>query len=225
MNSISGLQCLRPYLFRDLPVARKVVYTRFYNTTAHLASQAAYSTKEVEDFDSTSPRNTSSEGTYPEKPSPASPQGKQSPGNRAHGPAVKGCKAVAARIEELKAANALVYPRMRRSSSALNFKEYIKRYGKLKAEEKLDEAVTIRGMFEMTSTYDEPNSFIGRVLSVRISGKKLVFLDLVQDGQVLQAICSFGSVAASRDLAPFRTFSHLVRRGDIVCKSTTISPL
>ncbi|KIM97959.1 hypothetical protein OIDMADRAFT_105416 [Oidiodendron maius Zn] len=59
-------------------------------------------------------------------------------------------------------------------------------------------------------------NFCGRVLSVRISGKKLVFLDLVQDDRVLQVICSFGSVAASGDLAPFRTFSHLVRRGDIV---------
>jgi len=137
MNSISGLQCLRPYLFRDLPITRKLVYARFYNTTAHLAVQAAYGAKEVEDVSS----------VCPEKSSPASPQEKQSPGNSAHGPGGKGCKAVAERIEELKAANALVYPRIQRSSSALNFKEYAKRYGKLKAGELLDEVVTIRGIF------------------------------------------------------------------------------
>ena len=217
MSSISGLQCLRPYLFRDLPVTKKSVYTRFYNTTAQFAAQATYSVKGVEDVD-TSPGKSYLERTYPGKSSSALPQETQSPGSISHGPAAKGRKAVAERIEELKVANALVYPRIQRINSALNFKEYTKRYGKLKAGEKLDEAVTIRGIFEMISpVYDKPNSSIGRVLSVRISGKKLVFLDLVQDDQVLQVICSFGSVAASGDLTPFRTFSHLVRRGDIVC--------
>jgi hypothetical protein len=152
MSSISGLQCLRPYLFRDLPVARKLVYARFYNTTAHLAVQTAQSEKDVENVVGTSPKKTSPERRYPEKPSPASLQGEQSPGNSAHGPGVKCHKATAERIEELKAANALVYPRIQRSSSALNFKEYAMRYGKLKAGEKLDEVVTIRGTFEMIST-------------------------------------------------------------------------
>lgn len=217
MSSISGLQCLRPYLFRDLPVAKKSVYTRFYNTTAQFAAQAAYSVKGVEDVD-TSPGKSYLKRTYPENPSSALPQENRSPGSISYGPATKGRKAVAERIEELKVANALVYPRIQRINSALNFKEYTKRYGKLRAGEKLDEAVTIRGIFVIISlAYDKPNSSIGRVLSVRISGKKLVFLDLVQDDRVLQVICSFDSVAASGDLAPFRTFSHLVRRGDIVC--------
>jgi hypothetical protein len=195
MSSITGLQCLRPYLFRDLPVARRLVYARFYNTTRRLAAQVGSAGEEgagVRDI---------------------------SPGNGAAAAKVKGRSAVEQRIEELKAANALVYPRIQRNSSAIGFQEYTKRYGNLKAGVKLDEVVTIQGILVETLLpwRRQTDCCVGRVLSVRLSGKKLVFLDIVQDGQVLQAICSLGNFT-SPDIAPFRTFSHLVRRGDIVCK-------
>lgn len=194
MSSITGLQCLRPYLFRDVPVARRLVYARFYNTTRRLATQAG----------SGGEQGTGAEDTLAENGAAK----------------VKGRSAVELRIEELKAANAVVYPRIQRNSSAIGFQEYTKRYGNLKAGVKLDEVVTIQGILVETLMpwRRQTDCCVGRVLSVRLSGKKLVFLDIVQDGQILQAICSLASFALSSDTAPFRTFSHLVRRGDIVCK-------
>jgi lysyl-tRNA synthetase, class II len=207
MSSVAGLQCLRPYLFRDLPAARKLVYARFYNTTRCLAAQAAYNEQKRKATGDTSTGN----------PSSASPLGIQSLGHAAVGG--KGRSPVEERIEKLKAANALVYPRIQRSSSAISFREYTKRYSKLKAGLKLDEIVTIRGIFETVfAPVRHTNSSTGRVLSVRTAGKKLVFLDLVQDGQVLQAICNLGNIESlSSETVPFRTFSHIVRRGDTVC--------
>lgn len=207
MGSVAGLQCLRPYLFRDLPVARRLVYAHFYNTARCLASQAgpdAYKGKDAKD-------------TLSGKRSTANIREKQL-AKTAVG--VVGPSSMQDRIEELKAANALAYPRIQRSSSAISFQEYTKRYGNLKAGVKLDDVVTIRGILLETINPSErkTNSSTGRVLSVRISGKKLVFMDIIQDGQILQAICSLGKVGLSEDPEPFRAFSHLVRRGDIVCK-------
>jgi hypothetical protein len=207
MGSVAGLQCLRPYLFRDLPVARRLAYTRFYNTARCLATQAgpgAYKGKDAED-------------TLSGKPSAVTSLGKQS----AKAPVgVAGPSSVQDRVEELKAANALAYPRIQRSSSAITFQEYTKRYGNLKAGVKLDDVVTIRGILLETINPRErkTNCSTGRVLSVRISGKKLVFMDIIQDGQILQAICNLGKVGLSENPEPFRAFSHLVRRGDIICK-------
>lgn len=137
MSSIAGLQCLRPYLFRELPVSKNLVYTRFYNTTRRLAQVAS------SEGGSKGTRNTS-----PGKPASASQLGKQSSEREAVAAAgVKGRSPVEERIEQLKAANALVYPRIQRNSNALGIQEYIKQYGKLEPGLKLDELVTIRGIY------------------------------------------------------------------------------
>ncbi|KAL3423456.1 Lysine-tRNA ligase, mitochondrial [Phlyctema vagabunda] len=51
----------------------------------------------------------------------------------------------------------------------------------------------------------------------RISGSKLVFLDIVQDGHRVQAVCSLSKLEAT-GVTPeiFRNFYHIFRRGDII---------
>jgi hypothetical protein len=138
MSTSAGLQCLRPHLFKDIPVARKLVYTRFYYTTRRLAAQAGPSENNTGHV-----RNSSSD-QFPA----ASPQGKQSPGHENIAAGIRGLSLVEQRVEELKAANALVYPRIQRTSRALSCVEYTRRYANLKAGEQLNETVTIRGILE-----------------------------------------------------------------------------
>jgi hypothetical protein len=128
MNINKGLQCLRPYLVTDLPVAKKLVYLRFYNTTRRLAVQVA------------------SNGGTKRGPQEASAANSQSPSNDKSAMELRGPGHVEQRMKELRAANALVYPRIQRHSDSLSCVEYLRRYGSLKPGETLPgEAVTIRG--------------------------------------------------------------------------------
>lgn len=67
-----------------------------------------------------------------------------------------------------------------------------------------------------TITYD----VIGRVTSLRVAGRKLVFLDILQDGHIMQIICKASTLDAfaGTSAQAFQRFYHLVRRGDIICK-------
>ncbi|KAI9820102.1 MAG: hypothetical protein M1832_003809 [Thelocarpon impressellum] len=74
------------------------------------------------------------------------------------------------------------------------------RYKALKPEESVEDVVTLRG----------------RVLSSRVASSKLVFLDLVQDGRQVQALCNLGRLGeAGVAPADFQRFYHIARRGDI----------
>lgn len=60
---------------------------------------------------------------------------------------------------------------------------------------------------------------IGRLYSSRIAGSKLVFLDVVQDGNRVQGMLNFGKLeAAGISKEDFKKFYHVARRGDIVGK-------
>ena len=142
MSTSAGLQCLRPHLFKDIPVTRRLVYTRFYYTTRRLAAQAVSSVN-----------NTGHVcNSFSEQLPAASPQGKQLPGHDSIAAGIRGLSLTEQRIEELKAANALVYPRIQRTSRALSCVEFKKRYANLKAGEQLDETLTIRGILQTNST-------------------------------------------------------------------------
>ena len=53
--------------------------------------------------------------------------------------------------------------------------------------------------------------------SSRIAGSKLVFLDVVQDGNRAQGMLNFGKLeAAGISKDEFKKFYHIARRGDIV---------
>jgi lysyl-tRNA synthetase class 2 len=105
-------------------------------------------------------------------------------------------------MKELEDASALHYPRIKTTPDSINCKEFKKKYEYIQAEDsEKEQKVTLRG----------------RVYSSRIAGSKLIFLDIVQDGTRVQALCNFGPLEAEGlTKQQFKAFYHLVRRGDIV---------
>ena len=56
-------------------------------------------------------------------------------------------------------------------------------------------------------------------MSIRRAGSKLVFLDLLQDGDRVQVLCNLRLLIESGVSAhDFRKFFHALRRGDILSK-------
>lgn len=62
---------------------------------------------------------------------------------------------------------------------------------------------------------------VGRIHSVRLSGSKLAFLDIVQDAERVQAVFDLKRLQMFSNVSPqqFRHFYRVFRRGDIICKS------
>jgi hypothetical protein len=60
-------------------------------------------------------------------------------------------------------------------------------------------------------------------MNIRIAGKALIFMDIIQDGHTLQAVCQAAKLGAFAGIPAleFQRFYHLVRRGDVVCKYAT----
>lgn len=137
MNSSTGLQCLRPYLFKDLPVARRLVYSRFYNTSQRLAGQAVPGGHEVRDVRSRLPKQKPETLTLGEKSVGSNIKKKSAP---------RGLSPVELRIKELTEAQALVYPRIQRTSSALSCAEFSNRFSNILPKDKSFDRVTIRGI-------------------------------------------------------------------------------
>lgn len=60
---------------------------------------------------------------------------------------------------------------------------------------------------------------LGRIHSFRIAGSKLVFVDIVQDGRRLQAVCELSKLSARGvTLEQFNNFCKALNRGDIISK-------
>ncbi|KAL9607945.1 MAG: hypothetical protein Q9167_007196, partial [Letrouitia subvulpina] len=56
----------------------------------------------------------------------------------------------------------------------------------------------------------------GRVNSLRLSGSKLLFIDLVQEGHRVQGLCNLAKLSyAGISTTQFTDFAHSIRRGDI----------
>jgi hypothetical protein len=81
--------------------------------------------------------------------------------------------------------------------------------------ERCDE-VTLNGMskdFSLGSLL----IFLGRVMSIRLAGSKLVFIDVHQDGQRVQGLCNLRNLAESgTSLEAFKQFRRTLQRGDIL---------
>jgi lysyl-tRNA synthetase class II len=56
-------------------------------------------------------------------------------------------------------------------------------------------------------------------MSFRIAGGKLIFLDIYQDGYMVQGICSQGDLDAfgGTTKKQFKDFWHRLQRGDFIC--------
>jgi lysyl-tRNA synthetase class 2 len=181
MNSTTGLRFLRPSLHNDLSSARKAAYLRFFSTSRSLLGMGAAPRK---------PRNLNAIG----QPIHAGIEFRGS---------IKG------RIEELKAAKMLNWPRIKSDKDAMTIDAYLHKYVDLRPKESRDkEYVTVRG----------------RLRAFRVAGKGLVFMDIAQDGKSVQIVCNrtklelLGGMPKRR----FEEFYHVIRRGDIICKTLCI---
>ena len=63
----------------------------------------------------------------------------------------------------------------------------------------------------------------GRVASSRIASSKLVFLDLIQDGRKVQAMCNLRTLK-SRGVSEqqFKQFRHISQEGHVFCKFVSL---
>ncbi|KUJ24569.1 lysyl-tRNA synthetase [Mollisia scopiformis] len=107
------------------------------------------------------------------------------------------------RIDELKKAGALEWPRIKSDNETLRIADFEEKFKHIGINQKLpDELVRING----------------RLKGFRVAGSKLVFLDLVQDGVSTQVLLEKKSLNPVHDVDPkaFKNFYHLIRRGDIV---------
>lgn len=60
---------------------------------------------------------------------------------------------------------------------------------------------------------------LGRIQSFRIAGSKLVFIDIVQNARLLQAVCELSKLSAKDvTLEEFNGFCKALNRGDIISK-------
>lgn len=59
-------------------------------------------------------------------------------------------------------------------------------------------------------------------MGIRVAGKALAFLDIVQEGVKVQIVCNLSRLDAFSGLASkqFDNFLHVVQRGDIICETT-----
>jgi hypothetical protein len=152
MSKNSGLQFLRPYLYRDLSVRRNsiAIYIRFFHNT-RCAAEVGSNKKRREKLikDDLYPDGNHANGLNGPNPAttplPGWPRKLDSKHHEA--PAEFGGRGpLEQRLEELRAADALVYPRIQRSSNEVSCAEFSRRYAGLKAGQKLpEEIVTVRG--------------------------------------------------------------------------------
>ncbi len=61
------------------------------------------------------------------------------------------------------------------------------------------------------------------MLAIRNASAKLAFLDVMDDGFVLQVVCNMKMIQESEKLvdipSSFKDIHRLIKRGDIICKS------
>ncbi|KAL3463370.1 hypothetical protein BJX64DRAFT_257134 [Aspergillus heterothallicus] len=107
-------------------------------------------------------------------------------------------KALERRIQEVRDSCPNPYPRLRKSSISIDCSEFRSRYSYVAVNETVEE---------------DSVSVTGRIRTYRLAGGKLIFLDIVQDGQKLQIMCNlrlFDGITP----ADFKKFYRLLRRGD-----------
>lgn len=114
------------------------------------------------------------------------------------------------RIAKLKAKDGLKWPRLTSGDGAVTIPDFLAKYTDLRPGDRRDNIIEI---------------LHGRVMSLREAGAKLLFLDIHQDGQFVQAVCNYSdlNVWSGTSFLLFKQFCQKVQRGDII--SVTGTPL
>ena len=140
MNKNTGLKFLRPYLCKDIHITKKSVYVRFYHNTKCMAGKAAEAPSSMAE--------ESKLAAGPNLPPTLLPSIAQSDSKTViRGSGEKQRISVNERIEVLKRAKALSYPRIERDNDALTLKEFSELYNSLEANNNLhSDSKTVRGI-------------------------------------------------------------------------------
>ncbi|KAL2841384.1 hypothetical protein BJY01DRAFT_217566 [Aspergillus pseudoustus] len=107
-------------------------------------------------------------------------------------------KALERRLQEVKGSCPDPYPRLRKSSTSIDCSEFHSRYSHVAINETVEE---------------DSVSVNGRIRTYRLAGAKLIFFDVLQDGQKLQIMCNLRLLGGVTP-AEFKRFYRLLRRGD-----------
>lgn len=180
MNSTTGLRFLRPCLHNDLSPVRKAAYLRFFSTSRTVLATKDFVYK---------PRRVRNLNAYKHPISAG----------------IEFRGEVQERIEELHAAKALEWPRIKSEKEVMRIEEFLAKYNGIERGQcREKEFVMLRG----------------RLRAFRIAGKALVFLDIVQNGSTTQVMLDSGKLErfGGMDRKRFKEFYHLIRRGDTVCE-------
>ncbi|KAI9719431.1 MAG: hypothetical protein M1812_003502 [Candelaria pacifica] len=104
------------------------------------------------------------------------------------------------RIDELRGAGVELYPRLRHDARSITCAQFSRKHMALEpGETREGDVTTVRG----------------RVISSRSHGTKLVFLDVLQNGQRVQGLCNLKLLErAGVSEAQFKKFYRIMRRGD-----------
>lgn len=196
MNSPCGLRFLRPYLYRDIPIPRRAVYLRLFSTTKCVSSENAPLDEPNINLRQR-PINIYLKGTKRKKTPSKVPISKSDQ-----------------RLEKLKAANALEWPRIVQDKRAVTIEEFHRHY---------------HGILRQSGAQSPDLVVIrGRITSIRIASSKLAFIDIIENGYTVQTIVNFSELGGLANIREkeFKTWVNLVRRGDFIslfghpCKTT-----
>ncbi|OTA91456.1 hypothetical protein M434DRAFT_397197 [Hypoxylon sp. CO27-5] len=192
MESGQYLKFLRPYLFQ-LPPSRTAVYARFFSVSRQDPVKARSSRRsELQNASCSRHIYTSAA----EKPADVAPE---APKNEIVASSSRQIT-IDNRVQKLRDFNALHYPRLGSRPSRISIPSFRERYHDV-ATTPASEEVTLEG----------------RIMSVRRSGSKLVFLSIMGGYQRVQVMVSLNQLSEPKpEPRQFRESLHPFLRGDIV---------
>ena len=125
------------------------------------------------------------------------------------------------RLKDL-AGPAELYPRVASKLRDMTCSAFKQEFKALEYTEQLThvDAVSLQGIFSTMQPIVLALTLLGRVNAIRVAGSKLVFIDLVQEGQYVQSLCNYRMLSeVGVTIDEFKRFCQTVRRGDILSGS------
>ncbi|KAI8965462.1 lysyl-tRNA synthetase [Daldinia sp. FL1419] len=192
MDNGPYLKFLRPYLFQ-IPAPRAAVYARFFSASHRDPARGKVSHSSTSQNVS---RNRCIHSSALKKSAAANPD---APEVDSIAPVTRQIN-VDLRVQKLKEYNALHYPRLGSRPRRISIPSFRQMYEN-----------------EAVAHFSEEVVLEGRVMSVRRSGSKLVFLTIVGEYQKVQVMISLGQLLDPKpELKQFKDALHPFLRGDIV---------
>ncbi|KAI0998838.1 Lysine--tRNA ligase [Podosphaera aphanis] len=106
------------------------------------------------------------------------------------------------RARLLESSHALSWPRIKKHSNSVTIPEFRIKWNSLGLQADSHECVCV----------------MGKLMRCRVMGTRLIFMDLMQDGQVLQVMANLSNLVEKANVSEksFHRLCHLARRGDYI---------